>query len=281
MTREDSSVHPLEPIINSGTRALPTAISIPYICPNPCAALFQTISCTINNNESSNYQQAAQTNTLYKMLYESELEEKTCNSTNAIIPMSVDDTDVTVGTIYDKAAKIGADLGVDVSVGNNGVNIAAFQKLFSKRMIWALKNQYNFDKYNTNKLNFQLPIPLFYTNDLIYVGSNGKINMTFNVDPNWYKNLILIAGSNTCGIPAIRGPPAFAAGSDYVLTTSSSVFGKCSINVAITDMKIYLCRAHVSTIPRGLSHTYRLKQFSTFYAPLSAGTTNNFTFTFK
>ena len=61
MTREDSTVHPLEPIINSGTRALPTAISIPYICPNPCAALFQNISCTINNNESSNYQQAAQT----------------------------------------------------------------------------------------------------------------------------------------------------------------------------------------------------------------------------
>ena len=34
-TREDSSQHPLEPIINAGTRADPTTISVPYLCNNP------------------------------------------------------------------------------------------------------------------------------------------------------------------------------------------------------------------------------------------------------
>ena len=47
MTREDNSEHPLEPIINAGTRAVPTAVSIPYICPNPAGALFQNVSCSI------------------------------------------------------------------------------------------------------------------------------------------------------------------------------------------------------------------------------------------
>ena len=41
MTREDGTQYPLEPIINAGTRATPTAISVPYLCNNPAGAFFK------------------------------------------------------------------------------------------------------------------------------------------------------------------------------------------------------------------------------------------------
>ena len=266
MTREDNTQTTLEPIVNSGTRLLPTAISVPYICQNPGGALFQNISCTVNNTDITNYQQAQQTNTLYRMLYESQEEEKTTNSLNAIIPMSLDDVSVQTGVVYDKAYELGRKIGVAAG------NLAAFALLFTKRMTWALKNQYNFDKYNTNKLTFQVPIPLFFTNDLIYVGSNGKIGITLNVDPNWYRNLIQIAGSNTCTI---------ANGAPYTVTNLNSGFAACSINVGITDMRLYLSRAHSLSIPRSVKLPYHLKQYSTYWAPLSNGTNNTFSFNFK
>ena len=261
MTRADNTNHTLEPIINAGTRAVPTTISVPYLSQNPCGAFFQNIACSVNNNELTNYQQAPQTSTLYRMLYESPNEEKSVNCTNAIIPMDSDDMSVATGAIYNDFSSLETKIGV--TAGN-------LTQLFSKRMIWALKNQYNFDKSNTNKLNFQLPLPLFYTNDLIYVGSNGKINITFNVDPSWYKNLIQIAGSNETVL-----------GNAYSLTTLASGFAANTINVSITDFKLYIARAHVLSVPRSLKLTYHLKQFSTFYAPLTAGTNNNFNFTFK
>ena len=40
MTREDGSQHPLEPIINDGTRVTPTIISVPYLCNNHAGAFF-------------------------------------------------------------------------------------------------------------------------------------------------------------------------------------------------------------------------------------------------
>ena len=70
MVREDgTTTKPLEPIINAGTRAVPTRISVPYLCQNPAGAFFQNIACSVNNNELTNYQQAPQTSTLYRMLY--------------------------------------------------------------------------------------------------------------------------------------------------------------------------------------------------------------------
>ena len=40
MIREDGTAHTLEPIINTGTRAQPTAISVPNIRQNPSTAFF-------------------------------------------------------------------------------------------------------------------------------------------------------------------------------------------------------------------------------------------------
>ena len=51
MTREDGSYHPLEPIINTGTRLKPTVISVPHLCPNPSAAIFDNIKCNLKGTD--------------------------------------------------------------------------------------------------------------------------------------------------------------------------------------------------------------------------------------
>ena len=74
-TREDGSAHCLEPIINAGTRAAPTAISVPYICPCPGSALFQNSMTNIKATTISNFMYAGSVNTLYRMLYETKAEQ--------------------------------------------------------------------------------------------------------------------------------------------------------------------------------------------------------------
>ena len=66
----------LMPIVNSGTRMAPLALGIPYTCPNPAGALFQNVSCYIKGTQKSNHQYAQATNTLYRMLYESQESSK-------------------------------------------------------------------------------------------------------------------------------------------------------------------------------------------------------------
>jgi len=70
----------LEPIINLGTRLAPTAISVPYITQAPGLALFQNVTCNIKGQTISNFQYAQSVNTLYKMLYESQLDQKTVSN---------------------------------------------------------------------------------------------------------------------------------------------------------------------------------------------------------
>ena len=55
-TRENSAYHPLEPIINAGTRAQPACVSVPHICPNPAGAIFDSIKCNLKGTEISNIQ---------------------------------------------------------------------------------------------------------------------------------------------------------------------------------------------------------------------------------
>ena len=73
----------------------------------------------------------------------------------------------------------------------------------------GIKNsQINFDKSCTNRINFQIPLPSFYSDEVLHFGTNGKCEIVFNVDSsNWFKNLIKIAGSNACGIRAIVADP--------------------------------------------------------------------------
>ena len=75
--------------------------------------------------------------------------------------MNTDDVDVTTGATFDKLTALSLK------------HICIRLSVTTERMIWVLN-------FNTNKLSFQIPVHLFYTNDLIYVGSSGKINLTFS-----------------------------------------------------------------------------------------------------
>ena len=86
------------------------------------------------------------------------------------------------------------------------------------------------------------------------------------------RNLIQIAGSPACSL---------TGGSTYNTNMASSNFTACSINVSISDMRLYIARAHSLSIPKSIPLTYHLKQFSNSLSPLSNGTTNNITVNFK
>ena len=271
-TREDSSVHCLEPIINTGTRAIPTAVSVPYLCQNPAMSLFQNVSCYAGSKQISNYQNASTVNTVYRMMYETEQEQVTVNSTNGIYPMTIDDEGTAPGFAPDNFISLGAMLGVtvdNITANPPTFNTTNFGRLFTKHMLWALKNnQFNFNKSTTNRLNFQIPVSLFMTDDLLHFGVDGSCKIIFNVDPNWATNLIQIAGSNTCTIPAIG--PLIPAGTNFRITTlanpTGANMGACAINVNVQDIKMYICRAHVNNthVPRSMSLTYYTKGIVTY-----------------
>ena len=95
---ETGTIGTLSPIVNTctgSTKSTATKVSIPYIAPNPCASLFTAVSCDIGDQNISLNQNIAQGNTLYRILYESRLEQDTVNSTNPIKCMTIYDEDTT------------------------------------------------------------------------------------------------------------------------------------------------------------------------------------------
>ena len=262
----------LEPIINLSTanpvtRATGSQISVPYLCPAPCSALFQNLSCYVKGEQISNHQNAQSVIPLYRMLYEGADEQNTVNSTNAILPMSQEDTETAIGVPYSDAVKVLVKLGI---LAAGAVPTMAQLGMFSKRMLYAFKNQYNFDKYKTNRLNLQVPFSLFFSDDLIHLGSgtDNKIDLVMNVDPNWFNSLIMIAGTNIDfnGVPYTvkpYGDPNYLANQ--------------TININVTDMKLYLCRGHIASeyVPRDKPQYIRLKQFSPYWCQLNANGSQN------
>ena len=113
--REDGvTMTPLEPIINTGVRAHPSAISIPHLTQNPLGAILDTMKLVIDTNDVNNYQYAGSASTLYRTLFESKLEQETVNSTSKIKVMNQDDQDTTVNVPFDNYAKLAQSLGVTV-----------------------------------------------------------------------------------------------------------------------------------------------------------------------
>ena len=92
---------PLEPIICSGTRPEVTGISIPHLTQNPLGSIMDTMKLVIDTNDVNNYQYAGSASTLYRMLFESKLEQETVNSTSKIKVMSQDDQDDTLNVLCD------------------------------------------------------------------------------------------------------------------------------------------------------------------------------------
>ena len=130
MTREDGSQHPLEPIINDGSRLVPTIISVPYLCNNPAGAFFQNTTNYIKGEQITNFQYAQSATTLYRMSYETKEEQKTVNSLNGINPASLDDIDISAKLKnYEDAGKLAAKIGA-----TGDINV-----LFTSHMKWAIK----------------------------------------------------------------------------------------------------------------------------------------------
>ena len=184
----------LAPIVNTDdgthTKAHAALVSIPYISPNPAAALFSAVTCNIGEETTSNNQNISQCNTLYRTLYESRLEQDTVNFTNPIKCMSIYDTDVTAN----KSSSLGEYFSVApiTSYPNTLAN-------FTNRKLFALKNMMGFNKYNEIEINTQCLAPLMYSDDLI--PPNTPFSLRFTVDTNCALNIISIAGSNICAFP--------------------------------------------------------------------------------
>ena len=81
--------------------------------------------------------------------------------------------------------------------------------------------------------------------------------------------MIQIAGSNTCVL-----------GTRYKVVSGNGTnlnnIDPCTISVTVTDLKLYLCRAHVTNayVSRSISQTIALKQWCPYRTSLSQGTSN-------
>ena len=161
-TREDGSLHCLEPIINSGTRTAPTNVSVPYLCNNPGGSIFNTVKCIVKVNEVSSINSyAASVNTIYRTLYESRQEQDTVYSTNGIHPLNQADCGTTGGVLYDDVVALTSNItsvgGTPLTGNALTTQVANVQSLLTKHMVWALKyNEFGFDKINTTRINTNL-----------------------------------------------------------------------------------------------------------------------------
>ena len=275
-TNEAGVQGPLRPIINTGTRAVPTAISVPYMSVNPGICFFNNASCYADSTQISQISELQQCITLYRALFESKSEQNFVNSQNSIVPPNIEDIGTATGAIYDNASAL-------ASLINPGAppNISAY---LTKHMIWALKNQqFNFDKYMENEIEMQVPLPIFYADEPIFVGAGKKLSIRLTVDPLYAQNLISIAGSSQVQTVATGG----IGGGNYTVQTYTQPFQSGAgsntniINVAVMDMRLYCCVAHLEkeSIPRSI--TIYMKQFSPFIRPLLTGNNNSFTVDLK
>jgi hypothetical protein len=281
MVDENGDQRTLQPIINTGTREEPTCISIPHLCPNPAGAIIDTAKAVLKGVEFNNIQYASTASTMYRMLYESKLEQDTTASLSAIKPMSQDDQETDIGVIYDGYKKLAGIVGVDdddPTAEPATYATTEFGKLFSRRMIWALKNQmYNFDRHMTNRLHLQIPLPFFFCDELIHLGTGEKLDVILGISSNWYRNLIQCVGSFASEL--IGTAPGYG---EYKVTNKNSNFENNTINVSVTDMKLYLARGYITStyVPRSVRTTYYMKSFSPSVANLALTSTTTVTGTF-
>ena len=254
----------LRPVVNEGTsEAAATQVSIPFINPNPAACLFQAVNFDIGDENLTNTQNLASCNTLYRTLYESRNEQETVNSTNPIKLMGTLDTDVTLN----KTIKF-ADY-FDTEFGSTGAGCPV-----SNHQLFALKNMMEFNKYNEIEINTQCFAPIMYSDNLI--PPNTPFTLRLNVDSSYHLNLLNLAGSTDCSLPAVNAVD-LTFGKLSSATSNSGI--KNNISVAILDMNLWLYRCHMDdavSIPREIY----INNFTSTIKPIT-GTTSEFNVDFK
>jgi len=119
--------------------------------------------------------------------------------------------------------------------------------------------------------------------ELLHFGSDGKCDIVLNCDPMWASNLIQIAGSEQVNLTAVAynagtgvlAIPASTKAFTVTTGTNPSPLTANTINVNITDLKLYICRAHVSSsyVPRGITSTVYMKGFCPYYNQLTSPNT--------
>ena len=127
-------------------------------------------------------------------------------------------------------------------------------------MKWAFENnQFNFGKSRTNRINFQTSYSSFYSDELSHFGADGKCEIVFNIDSNWFSNLKQIAGSNACGIPVnTTHNPNIHAGTPYTVVSGNGITPlnkPCTLTVTFTHLKLYMSCAYCKCLCSKIYYT--------------------------
>jgi hypothetical protein len=246
-----------DPIINTGTRMVPTAISIPYIVNDPVVSMFDALNvnlCGIENNNT--FLQGS--NTLYRILNESKAEQ-VINSTNAIKLMNVNDTKTTLGLYQPQQNQ------VLVRMQHEALALPAQANgLLSPHMLYALNNQYNFDNVQNGYLISQIPNPVFYSEDLIHLGLD-KMILDFQVSTSWWQNIIGVAGSlhvnkGVDAVPVGNVFPASAIPVTIQIYNPGVALTANTIYIQVTDFLLYMYKV-LWHEPRGVPMSIRMKKW--------------------
>ncbi|MEI6188358.1 MAG: hypothetical protein WCP46_07705, partial [Alphaproteobacteria bacterium] len=135
------------------------------------------------------------------------------------------------------------------------------QSIAEDRLTYASKNQVMFDKVNEQTLTWALPFPLFQSNSAI--PPHSKIQMDFNVNPNWIYEILSCVGKFPAGgiVPLVNGANTVAN----------------SIGVGIDDITIWLYMI-TEAAPVNMVKEIPLKQYFSQIHPINS-TNDCFTLT--
>jgi len=255
----------LQPIVNANTRAAPSNLSIPYINPNPIANLWQTVTADIAGQTICNIQNVAPVNTLYRMLFESKNEQQTINSTNKLAVMSIKEqgcVPIWFSSMSDASLQ-------DTYSDNPHVTamIAGNTAKLSTRQLWAMDNQYGFNRYNEMEINGQIPCPLGYVDELI--PPNTPISLRFQCNTNFATDIVNIAGTNFNALGANLWTIVPIQSGGTVPVTENVIY------VGIRDITIWLARVRLPS-PVSSAKLLGLKQFSSLLHAISSGNHDEF-----
>jgi hypothetical protein len=266
-TDENGGGHPLMPIVNAGTRAVPTAVSIPFLNNNFIAGLFSNLAVSINDKPISLVQNIGSVSTLFRSLYESKQENLTSLSLCSIDPMNQIDIDTTPNKGYQPLVDY---FGTSTFINNANVNIdwsGGGALSLTNHQLYALKKMYMFNRFNNNEILLQIPASLFLGESEIPSGV--KIDVKFTVDPNYATNVINIAGSNVSILPVGNA-------TNYTITSMSSANSNVgtinSLAIGVVDMQIW-SYCIKKAVPRSIDVPLRLKQWSTTQIAIPNGST--------
>ena len=148
----------------------------------------------------------SQTSTLYRTLLESKTEQSTVNSMCPINIMDARDVSETGFPDLTNIQKMNVLLGLSLPATPN-IAVAGSTLIgavtgepsyiaLTGRQQYALKNQLGFNNFQCQMITGQIPSTFFMCTDaMVHLGCGNSMNVKFQVNQNWFSNIIGIAGS--------------------------------------------------------------------------------------